>query len=122
MLQSMFLWIINLIFHIYSNSCAVLDLRPTACLSRFPRSAPRQAATGYTQSDDDASLCVNVALSLAVAGAVYGIAELAYYCTSNPYNAEATFDQSTRTQQIFENHLNPVILVSIGKLSFSTLR
>ena len=43
MLQSMFLWIINLIFHIYSNSCAVLDLRPTACLSRFPSSAPRQA-------------------------------------------------------------------------------
>ena len=43
MLQSMFLWIINLIFHIYSNSCAVLDLRPTARLSRFTRSAPRQA-------------------------------------------------------------------------------
>ena len=43
MLQSMFLWIINLIFHIYSNSCAVLDLRPTACLSQFTRSAPRQA-------------------------------------------------------------------------------
>ena len=37
----------------------------------------------------------------------------------NPSNAEATFIQSTR---IFENHLNPVMLVFIGKLLLSTLR
>ena len=36
MLQSMFLWIINLIFHIYSNSCAVLD---------SSQNVPRNAAT-----------------------------------------------------------------------------
>ena len=34
----------------------------------------------------------------------------------NPSNAEATFVQSTRTQNLFENHLNPVILIFIGEL------
>ena len=32
----------------------------------------------------------------------------------NPSNAEDTFIQSTRTQNILENHLNPVMLVFIG--------
>ena len=32
----------------------------------------------------------------------------------NPSNAEATFVQSKRTQRVFENHLNPVMLVFIG--------
>ena len=38
----------------------------------------------------------------------------------NPSNAKATFVQST--MQIFENHLNPVTLVFIGKLWLSTVR
>ena len=36
----------------------------------------------------------------------------------SPSNAEATYIQSTRTQ----NHLNPVMLVFIGKLSLNILR
>ena len=40
----------------------------------------------------------------------------------NPSNAKATFVQSTRTQRFLENHLNPVLLVFIGKLLLSTLR
>ena len=40
----------------------------------------------------------------------------------NPSNAKATFIQWTRTQIFFENHLNPIILVCIGKLSSSTFR
>ena len=32
----------------------------------------------------------------------------------NPSNAEATSIQSTSMQKIFENHLNPVMLVFIG--------
>ena len=33
----------------------------------------------------------------------------------NPSNAKATFVQSTRTQRLlFENHINPVMLVFIG--------
>ena len=34
--------------------------------------------------------------------------------TVNPSDAEATFVKSTRMQNIFENQLNPVILVFIG--------
>ena len=37
----------------------------------------------------------------------------------NPSNAKATLVQS---KEIFENHLNPVVLVFIGKLLLSTLR
>ena len=37
----------------------------------------------------------------------------------NPSNTEATFVQS---RKIFEIHLNPVILVLIGKLSLTSLR
>ena len=37
-------------------------------------------------------------------------------------NAEAIFDESTRTHTIFENNLNPVKLAFIGKLSLSTFR
>ena len=40
----------------------------------------------------------------------------------NPSNAEATLAQSTRMQKFFENHLNPVILVSNGWGLRSTLR
>ena len=40
----------------------------------------------------------------------------------NPFNAEATFIQRTRTQGILENGLNPVMLVLIRKLKLSTLR
>ena len=41
----------------------------------------------------------------------------------NPSNAGATFIQSTHTvAKIFDNHLNPVMLVFIGKLSLSTFR
>ena len=41
---------------------------------------------------------------------------------NNPSNAVSIFDQSTRTQNIFENHLNPVMLVFKGYLSPSTFR
>ena len=44
------------------------------------------------------------------------------FCHSNPSDAEATFAQSTRTQEFFENHLNLVMLVYIGKLSLSIFR
>ena len=40
----------------------------------------------------------------------------------SPSNAEATFIQSTRTQRFFENSLNLVLLVFIGKLSLRALR
>ena len=40
----------------------------------------------------------------------------------NPFNVEATFVQSTRIQRFFENYLNPVMLVFIGKRLLSTLR
>ena len=40
----------------------------------------------------------------------------------NHSNAEATFIQSYKNTKIVENHLNPVMLVFIGKLSLSTLR
>ena len=39
----------------------------------------------------------------------------------NPYNTEANFVASTRWQRLFENHLNLVKLVFIGKLLLSTL-
>ena len=39
----------------------------------------------------------------------------------NPSNAEATFIQ-TKVLNISENHLNPVMLVFIGKLSLTTPR
>ena len=32
----------------------------------------------------------------------------------NPSNDEATFVQRTRKEKIFENHLNPVMLIFIG--------
>ena len=41
--------------------------------------------------------------------------------TGNPSNAETTFVQRQGCK-IFENHLNPVILVFIGKLSLIALR
>ena len=45
---------------------------------------------------------------------------LSYKPGNNPTNAEATFVLSAK---IFENHLNPVMLVFIGKqLSLTTLR
>ena len=34
--------------------------------------------------------------------------------TINPFNAVATFVQNTRMQRVFENHLNPVMLIFIG--------
>ena len=40
----------------------------------------------------------------------------------NPSNAEATIVPKHKDPKIFENHLNPVILVFIGKLSLSTPR
>ena len=41
----------------------------------------------------------------------------------NPSNAEATLIRPKhQNANIFENHLNPVMLVFIGKLSLSTLR
>ena len=43
------------------------------------------------------------------------------FTPGNPSNAEATFFQSIMTLP-FENHLNPVVLVLIEKLSLSTLR
>ena len=39
-----------------------------------------------------------------------------------PFNAETTFVQGTRIKKIFENHLNPLMLVSIGRVMLSTLR
>ena len=61
---------------------------------------------------------------LSEANALYQFHLLYFYCKSafNPSNAKATFIQSTRMQKIFEIHLNPVMLVFIGKLSLSTLR
>ena len=38
-----------------------------------------------------------------------------------PSNAEATIVQCTRTQKMFEKHLNPVMKVFIGKLRLSVL-
>ena len=46
---------------------------------------------------------------------------LRYYII-NPSNAKATYVQSTMTQRFLKNHLNPVMLVFIRKLSLSTLR
>ena len=44
------------------------------------------------------------------------------FCMNNPSSAKATFGQSTyKNAKIFENHLNPVMLVFIGYLSLSTL-
>ena len=40
----------------------------------------------------------------------------------NPLDAEITFVQCTKKQNIIKNHLNPIILVFIWKLSLSTLR
>ena len=41
----------------------------------------------------------------------------------NPSNAEAScVDPKHKDTKIFENHLNPVMLVFIGKLSLSILR
>ena len=40
----------------------------------------------------------------------------------NPSDAEVTFVQSTKKLKNSENHLNPVVLVFIGKLSRSTVR
>ena len=40
----------------------------------------------------------------------------------NPSNAEAPFLQGTRMQRFLKKHLNPVMLVLIGKLLLSTLR
>ena len=40
----------------------------------------------------------------------------------NPSNAKATFVQSTRMQRFLKKHLNPVMLVFIGKLSLSSIR
>ena len=40
----------------------------------------------------------------------------------NPSNATITFVQSTRMQRFLTNHIIPVMLVFIGKLSQSTLR
>ena len=40
----------------------------------------------------------------------------------NPSNAEANIIQSTMAQRFFENHLNPVMLVSIRKLLPSSLK
>ena len=37
-------------------------------------------------------------------------------------NPDATFVRKHKEAKIFENHLNPVMLVFIGKLSLSTLR
>ena len=39
----------------------------------------------------------------------------------NPSNAEATFVKCTRSQNISENHLNPVVLVFIRQLLQSAL-
>ena len=40
----------------------------------------------------------------------------------NPSNASGYFCPKHKDEKIFENHLNPVMLVFIGKLSPSTLR
>ena len=40
----------------------------------------------------------------------------------NPCNAEATFEPKHKDANIFENHLNTVMLVFMGNLSLSTLR
>ena len=40
----------------------------------------------------------------------------------NPSDAEVTYVQGTKKQNNSENHLNPVMLVFIGKLSRSTVR
>ena len=40
----------------------------------------------------------------------------------NPFDAEASFTKSAKTQKIFESLLNPVMMVFIRKLSLSTLR
>ena len=37
----------------------------------------------------------------------------------NPFHAEATYVQREKNVKTFENHLNPVFLVFIGKLSLS---
>ena len=49
-------------------------------------------------------------------------AEKPYIQCFNLFNAEAIFVQSTSMQGFFENHLNPVMSVFIGKLLLSTLR
>ena len=46
----------------------------------------------------------------------------AHNTPNNPSNAEGTYAQRTKTQRFCENHLNPIMLVFIGKLSLSTLR
>ena len=38
----------------------------------------------------------------------------------NPFHVEATFIHSSRMDKLIENHLNPVMLVFIGKLSLIT--
>ena len=40
----------------------------------------------------------------------------------NPSDAEVSFVQCIKKAKHYENHLNPVMLVFIGKLSLSTLR
>ena len=40
----------------------------------------------------------------------------------SPFNAETIFVSGTKTQNIFENHLHPVMLVFIGELLPSTPR
>ena len=40
----------------------------------------------------------------------------------NPLNAEAIFIKRHKDAKVFANHLNPVMLVSMRKLSLSTLR
>ena len=42
--------------------------------------------------------------------------------TFNPFNAETTFVYGTKNSKYLENHLNPVMLVFIGKLLLSTFR
>ena len=53
---------------------------------------------------------------------LYGLEQEHRKSRLNPSNAKATFIQSTMTQKKIENHLNPVMLVFIGKLSLSTVR